>query len=187
MFVYLGLGTNLGDRAANLSQAIRRLAAAVTILRQSSVYESAPLHVADQPDFLNMVVMGETALSPHDLLRAIKAIEAEMGRDLSPNAQRFGPRPIDIDIVLAAHVANPHTPADYIVVDAPDLTIPHPRMAERAFVLYPLLELDADLRDPLTGDPLSHRLDGVRSQQIVKRSRFCQSRNFMIQYPTWRS
>jgi 2-amino-4-hydroxy-6-hydroxymethyldihydropteridine diphosphokinase len=169
MFVYLGLGSNLGDRVANLRQAIQRLAAIVTIQRQSSVYETAPLHVTDQPYFLNMAVMGETNLSPNNLLHAVKTIEAEMGRDLSPNAQRFGPRPIDIDIVLASHVADPDAPDDYIIVDTPDLTIPHPRMPERAFVLNPLVEIaSGGLSHPLLSMPINTLLNKVEDQRCTK-------------------
>jgi len=150
MYVYLGLGTNTGDRVGHLRAAIDRLGAVVTIQRESFVYETAPMYITEQPTFLNMVVFGETALTPAALLNAIKAIEATLGRDLSPAATRYGPRSIDIDIELATSVPHPITSDDYITVATPTLTIPHPRLAERAFVLRPLLDVSTalDLIDP---------------------------------------
>ncbi|MBY6263577.1 2-amino-4-hydroxy-6-hydroxymethyldihydropteridine diphosphokinase [Azospirillum sp. 412522] len=146
--VYLALGGNMGDRAANLAEAIRRLGGAVEIDAQSALYETAPMYVTDQPAFLNMVVRGTTRLDPVSLLRFLKDIEATLGRDLG--GLRFGPRPIDIDILLYA---------DRVVTE-PELEIPHPRMAERAFVLCPLADVAADTVHPV----LNRRIDALRDE-----------------------
>jgi 2-amino-4-hydroxy-6-hydroxymethyldihydropteridine diphosphokinase len=130
--VHLGLGTNLGERPANLAAALRALGDIVTLGALSSVWETAPVHVLDQPAFLNMAVAGETGLEPLDLLARIKAIETELGRVASV---RFGPRLIDIDILALGDVA----------IDGEVLTLPHPRLAERRFVLAPLAEIAPDL------------------------------------------
>jgi 2-amino-4-hydroxy-6-hydroxymethyldihydropteridine diphosphokinase len=127
--VYLGLGSNLGSRARNLSAARRRLRQkGVRILRQSRVLETAPWGVSDQPRFLNQVVEGEWQGTPRALLRVVKAVEKEGGRK---PARRWGPRVIDVDILLFGDER----------VREPDLVIPHPRMQERDFVLTPLAEL----------------------------------------------
>ena len=133
--VWLGLGANQGDRAANLREAVRRLGECVTVERLSSLYETEPAYVADQPRFLNMVLRGTTSYSPRDLLRCLKTIEREMGRVAG---LRYGPRPIDIDILLYGDE----------LIDEPDLQVPHPRLRERAFVLQPLAELAPDLVPP---------------------------------------
>jgi 2-amino-4-hydroxy-6-hydroxymethyldihydropteridine diphosphokinase len=131
--VYLSLGSNVGDREANLRAAIERL----PVLRISPIYETEPVDYTDQPWFLNLVVEAETDLSPHDLLAATSRIEQELGRvrDIPK-----GPRTIDIDILLYGDE----------VVNEPILQIPHPRMAERRFVLAPLADLVPDLRHPIT-------------------------------------
>lgn len=134
--VYLALGSNLGDRAANLSGAIAELGAAVRIDRMSAVYETAPMYVTDQPAFLNMAVRGTTTLGPWELLRLAKRIEAALGR--TQGGERFGPRPIDIDILMYGS----------LVMHAADLEIPHARIAERAFVLCPLADIAADVMHP---------------------------------------
>ena len=127
--VYLGLGSNLGTRARNLSAARRRLRQkGVRILRQSRVIETDPWGVADQPRFLNQVVEGEWTGSPRGLLRAAKAVEREGGRR---RTRRWGPRVIDIDILLFGDER----------VDLPDLEIPHARIRERDFVMRSLAEL----------------------------------------------
>ena len=133
--VYLALGTNLGKRSTNLVQACKRLKEFVTVMRSSHIYETPPWGVIDQPDFLNQVLEVTTALPPHELLTAVKKIEMEMGR---VPAERYGPRLIDIDIlVYGCHE-----------VSSNELTIPHPRMAERGFLLVPLAELAPDLVPP---------------------------------------
>ncbi len=134
--VYLGLGSNLGRRARNLSAARRRLRQkGVRILRQSRVVETAPWGVEDQPKFLNQVVMGEWKGTPRALLRAAKAVEREGGR--TP-ARRWGPRVIDVDILLFG---------DRRVAER-DLVVPHPRIGERDFVLRSLAELGVDAAAP---------------------------------------
>jgi len=134
--VYLSLGSNLGDRAANLRSAIGFLPAAKTaVSKVSSFYETEPVDFHEQPWFLNCVVEGLTELGPHELLRALLEIESRMGR-----MREFpkGPRLIDIDILLYGDIA----------IGTPDLEIPHPRMLERKFVLAPLAEIAPSLRYP---------------------------------------
>jgi 2-amino-4-hydroxy-6-hydroxymethyldihydropteridine diphosphokinase len=133
--VYLSLGSNLGDRAENVRAALRSLAARVEIEAVSSLYETAPVGVPDQPAFLNAVARGSTALAPHELLAFLKGIEQQVGR--RPTF-RWGPRVIDIDILLY----------DGTTLDSPTLTIPHREMMRRAFVLVPLAEIAPDLTPP---------------------------------------
>lgn len=134
---FLGLGSNLGDRLANLERAVRSLdaSAAITVVRTSRVYETAPVG-PPQPDYLNAVVEVATTLTARELLERCLAVEAEMGR---ARRERWGPRVIDVDVLTY----------DDARIDEPDLVVPHPRMHERAFVLVPLLELAAD--PPLPG------------------------------------
>jgi dihydropteroate synthase/2-amino-4-hydroxy-6-hydroxymethyldihydropteridine diphosphokinase len=134
--VYLALGTNLGNRAANLRAALAGLSPEVRVRRVSPVYETEPWGYQDQPKFLNQVVEGETGLSPQELLDFLKSLEAELGRQ--PNF-RNGPRLIDLDILLYADQ----------VVETEGLVIPHPGMASRAFVLAPLADLAPGLVHPL--------------------------------------
>jgi 2-amino-4-hydroxy-6-hydroxymethyldihydropteridine diphosphokinase len=133
--VYLALGANLGDRRRNLRVAVERLREEVQVERMSSVYETEPAYVIDQPRFLNMALRGRTALEPLELLAFLKRVERELGRAAGP---RFGPRLIDLDILLYGD----------LVLATPELTIPHPRMAERPFVLAPLAEIAPDLVPP---------------------------------------
>lgn len=129
--VYVALGSNLGDRERNLAGAREALAReALNITRASSIYETEPWGAANQGRYLNQVVRGTTLLSPHDLLTKMLDIERLLGRDRT-NAERFGPRVIDLDILLYEGVS----------LNEPDLQIPHPRMMERAFVLVPLVEI----------------------------------------------
>jgi len=153
---YLGLGTNLGDRHANLSDAIRRLTAErLSVTRQSSIWETEPRDVLDQPWFLNQVVEIETGLFPRQLFQRIQRIEREMGRlKRTPK----GPRLIDLDILLYGNA----------VVKSPDLEIPHPRMTERRFVLAPLAELAPDLRHPVVKRTIRELLEGVSGQSAKK-------------------
>lgn len=139
--VFLALGSNLGDRKTNLYTAIDFLRPKITIRRVSSIYETEPAYVSDQPPFLNMVLHGETDLRPMELLRLAKSIEHDMGRQ---KTVRFGPRVVDVDILLY----------DDERINAPLLTIPHPRMTERAFVLIPLAEIAPDLVIPGTEKPV---------------------------------
>ena len=136
--VYLGLGSNLGDRLANLGRAVRLLARrpGLRVVRSSRVYETEPVGGPPQADYLNAVLEAETQLSPRELLAACLGVEEAMGR---VRAERWGPRVIDVDVLTY----------DDLEIDEPDLTVPHPRMHERGFVLIPLGELDAD--PPLPG------------------------------------
>lgn len=136
--VYLGLGSNLGDRAANLRAAVAALAPQVVVERVSSAYDTAPQLVLDQPRFLNAAVAGRTTLEPRALLRLVKGVEAALGRVAGP---RYGPRLVDIDLLLI----------DDLVLATPELTLPHPRLPERAFVLVPLAEIAPELRHPVLG------------------------------------
>jgi 2-amino-4-hydroxy-6-hydroxymethyldihydropteridine diphosphokinase len=128
--IFLGLGSNIGDRAASINRARRLIdgVSGVRVIRASSLIETKPVGYEDQPDFINAVIEIETTLPPRDLLFEIKRIEREMGRE---ETFRFGPRIIDIDILLFGDR----------VVDEPGLVIPHPRMHERRFVLEPLAEI----------------------------------------------
>jgi len=151
---YLGLGTNLGDRAAQLDDAIARLQAAdIHILRSSSRYETAPQDVTAQPWFLNMVVKVETRLFPRQLLTVLLRIERDMGR---VRRVAKGPRVIDIDLLLYGSA----------IIKAPELEVPHPRLHERRFVLEPLAELAPGLRHPILRRTMRDLLGGVSAQQV---------------------
>ncbi|OHD70915.1 MAG: 2-amino-4-hydroxy-6-hydroxymethyldihydropteridine diphosphokinase [Spirochaetes bacterium RBG_13_68_11] len=150
MRIWLSLGSNLGDREATIREAFRQLGGVCEGLVLSSLYETEPMYVAAQPRFLNAVAAGTTRLAPRELLAAVHAVERSLGRDRSAE-QRYGPRTIDVDILLY----------EGILSDDPDLTLPHPRLAERAFVLVPLLELSPDLADPRTGEPYAVALARV--------------------------
>jgi len=154
--VYLGLGTNLGDRLANLRMALARLQTLARLEEVSSLYETQPQGMSDQPLFLNAVCRVSTGLEPQALLRFLKNLEREIGR--RPGGQRWGPRPIDLDILLY----------DDRVVDAPDLNVPHPRLAERAFVLVPLCELAPKLRHPQLGKTTKELLASVGEKGVRK-------------------
>ncbi len=146
--VYLGLGSNLGDRAANLAAARRALASQVRLLAASPVYETAPWGYTDQPDFLNQVLQAETDLDPFALLDHLKALELRLGRQPT---FRYGPRSIDIDLLLY----------DDLVLETERLTLPHPELAKRAFVLVPLADLAPDLAHPALGQRVSELLAAV--------------------------
>jgi len=133
--VYLALGSNLGDRMAHLRTALAALDALLMVERVSSVYETAAAYVDNQPSFFNAVLRGTTDRTPHNLLAELKQIERDLGRTAGI---RFGPRPIDLDIL---HY-------DMLILDSPNLILPHPRMAERAFVLRPLAEIAPELVPP---------------------------------------
>jgi 2-amino-4-hydroxy-6-hydroxymethyldihydropteridine diphosphokinase len=130
---YLALGSNLGERREQLKKALASLGERVNIIMTSRVYETAPVGMTEQPDFLNLVVAVETDLSAGELLGVVKQIERDLGRQAGP---RWGPRVIDIDILLLGEEN----------IDEAELQIPHPRMAERAFVMVPLAELAPNLR-----------------------------------------
>jgi 2-amino-4-hydroxy-6-hydroxymethyldihydropteridine diphosphokinase len=134
--VFVGLGANLGNRAENLRLALRYLASLARVDAVSSLYETAPVGGEGQPDFYNAVCRLSTGLSPEALLDYLKRIEFEVGRR---PAARWAPRPIDLDVLLYGER----------VVETAELTVPHPRLAERAFVLVPLAEIAPDARHPL--------------------------------------
>jgi 2-amino-4-hydroxy-6-hydroxymethyldihydropteridine diphosphokinase len=133
---YIAIGTNLGDRLANLRAALAALAPEIKALDESPVYETEPWGYVDQPPFLNMALRAGTDLAPHDLLDRLKGIEATLGR--IPSFHN-GPRLIDLDILFY----------DDLVLDTPALVIPHPRLHERAFVLVPLAKIAPDLVHPV--------------------------------------
>ncbi|MBW8011762.1 MAG: 2-amino-4-hydroxy-6-hydroxymethyldihydropteridine diphosphokinase [Chloroflexi bacterium] len=151
--VYLALGSNLGASSANLQAAIDSLAPDVHVLRQSPVYETAPWGFAEQNDFLNQVVEVETELSPEGLLAYLKHIEVQVGR--TPNF-RNGPRVIDIDILLF----------DNLVFESGNLTIPHPGLAERAFVLVPLADLNPSIIHPKLDESVGELLSKLDTSGI---------------------
>jgi 2-amino-4-hydroxy-6-hydroxymethyldihydropteridine diphosphokinase len=136
--VYLSLGSNLGDRAANLQKCIRLLSKLGDVVKVSSFYETEPMELREQPWFLNCAVELETQLSARKLLSRIQQIEAELGRSREIHK---GPRTIDIDILLF----------DSRVIKDSDLQIPHPTMHERRFVLAPLAEISAQVKHPVLG------------------------------------
>jgi 2-amino-4-hydroxy-6-hydroxymethyldihydropteridine diphosphokinase len=141
MRAHIGLGANLGDRAATLSRAIQLLGERpdIDIVAVSSFRETEPVGYLDQPRFLNAALALDTSLAPQALLATLLAVEQELGRVRA--GPRFGPRTVDLDLLLL----------DDLVLDEPGLKLPHPRLHERAFALEPLAELDPDLVVPAHG------------------------------------
>lgn len=157
--VYLSLGSNIGDREANLRRACEAIESEdLRILKRSSIYETEPQEVATQAWFLNLVIECETRRFPVQLMTILLKIEREMGRVRGAGTVRKGPRTIDIDILLFGNV----------IMETPLLTLPHPRMLERRFVLEPLLEIASELRHPQTKEPLTKYLAQVTRQKIKK-------------------
>jgi dihydropteroate synthase len=154
--VYLGLGANLDDRIGAITEAIKHLGSRhdIRVLRRAGLYQTAPMGVTDQPAFVNTVVEALTRLAPLDLLDRVKEIEQVLGRQ---QRQRWGPREIDIDILLYGDA----------VVDEPDLTIPHPRLWERLFALAPLADLRPDLHGP-DSHPIARHLAQLGAEQRVR-------------------
>ncbi len=152
---YLGLGSNIGDRAANLARAVAALPPEVRVLERSPIYETPAWGYVDQSPFLNMVIMAQTDLPPVALLAHIKRLEGQLGRTPS---FRWGPRLIDIDILLY----------DDLSLNTPDLTIPHAHLQERPFVLVPLADLAPDLVHPVLGKTVGQLLAALDRSGITR-------------------
>jgi len=154
--IYLGLGSNLGDRKANLEKALQFLGQTLSVEQISSVYETHPMGNEEQPLFLNAVCRVATDIGPFQLLSLIKGIEVALDRVPSfSNA----PRPIDIDILLYGN----------LIIEAAELVIPHPRLEERAFALVPLAEIAPDLIHPVSGRSIQDLMSGVQGQAGVSK------------------
>jgi 2-amino-4-hydroxy-6-hydroxymethyldihydropteridine diphosphokinase len=153
---YLSLGSNVGDREHNLRDAIARLGTKGRIVSVSSLYETEPVEFTDQAWFLNSAVALESTETPEQLMAAVLEIEQQMGRQ---RLQRKGPRTIDIDILLCGDK----------IVDLPALTLPHPAMQQRRFVLEPLAEIAPDARHPVLKKTIRELLDALPAGQTVRR------------------
>ena len=152
--IYLGLGSNVGDRRATLERALEALNATdLRILRPSPIYETEPQGLREQEWFLNLVAEAETSLFPRQLLQRIRRVERAFGRKRTvPN----GPRTLDIDILFFGRS----------IIQTAELEVPHPRYAERRFVLAPMADLAPDWRDPVSGKSIRVLLDEVKGQKI---------------------
>ena len=154
---YLSLGSNQGDRKLHIEAALTFLQSCGRVHRKSALYETTPLDMPGADLFFNMVLALESALAPQELLAACKKHEANQGRDLRDAHNR--PRPIDIDILLAGDM----------VINTPELTVPHPRLTERGFVLVPLFEIAPKLVHPLEKVTVTRLLSRLRSQEKIRR------------------
>ena len=158
MKAYVGLGSNLGEREAQIRMALDDLARlpATRLTRASSLYDSEPVGEVDQPNFLNAVAELESQLTARQMLWNLLLIERRLGR---VRTQHWGPRSIDLDLLLYGD----------LVVDEPDLQVPHPELTRRSFVLVPLIELDPLLTHPVTGETLLNHLAWIKARPPVKR------------------
>jgi 2-amino-4-hydroxy-6-hydroxymethyldihydropteridine diphosphokinase len=156
--IYLGLGSNLGGREENLKRALAALAPEISVTKTSKMYETAPMYVTDQPEFLNMVYEAVTELPPQDVLQKIKTIQKEMGEH-----EHNRPRIIDIDILFYGDE----------IIGTPELTVPHPKIAERAFVLAPMADIVPDFVHPILHGTIAELLaklgdvSGIRKTNIT--------------------
>jgi 2-amino-4-hydroxy-6-hydroxymethyldihydropteridine diphosphokinase len=153
--VYIGLGSNLGDRVANLRDAVHRLGSIIRIEQVSQLYVAAPLGYVRDDAYINAALHGKTAMTPMDLLAMLQSIEVAMGR--RPGVQ-FGPRPIDLDLLFY----------DSIQMETLKLTIPHPRLAQRAFVLKPLADIAPNLMHPVLYYTVSQLLADAEDAEQVR-------------------
>jgi len=153
---YLSLGANLGDREGQLREAIRRLETAGGIVSVSSFYETEPVEITDQPWFVNCAVALETDRTPNELMIELLNIEKEMGRR---RVQKKGPRSIDLDILLLGNE----------VIESPGLTIPHPAMQRRRFVLEPLAEIAPEARHPVLNKSVRELLEELSAGPTVRK------------------
>ena len=153
VMVYLGLGSNLGNRQGNLDQALKLLSARMQVGKVSSIYDTEPIGNTNQPRFLNLVVEVKTRLAPEGLLTMVKGLEQIMGR----RSKTGEPRIIDIDILLYGNE----------IIKKPDLEIPHPRMGERQFVMVPLAEIAPEVVHPVTGKKIKEMNKALKEVQGV--------------------
>ena len=158
MKAFVGLGSNLGDREAMIRMALDDLAnlSSTRLVRASSLYDTEPMGEVDQPNFLNAVAQIDTELTARQLLWNLLLIEKRLGR---VRTQRWGPRTIDLDLLLYGN----------LVVEEPDLKVPHPELTRRSFVLVPLVELDPLLVHPVSGETLLSHLSRLTTRPPVKR------------------
>ncbi len=158
MKAFIGLGSNLGEREAMIRLALDDLARlpSTRLVRASSLYDTEPVGEVDQPNFLNAVAQIDTELTARQLLWNLQLIERRLGR---VRTQRWGPRTIDLDLLLYGN----------LVVEEPDLKVPHPELSQRSFVLVPLVELDPLLVHPVSGETLLSLLSRLHTRPPVKR------------------
>lgn len=155
--VYLSLGSNMGARAANIARAVEELGRRVRVVRESSLYETEPVEFREQPWFLNSVIEAETELEPQELMEAALETERSLGRE---RRVRKGPRVVDIDLLLYGDR----------VIHTRELDIPHPRMAERRFVLVPLAEIAPDAVHPVLKKTIAQLLGETTDRSGVRQA-----------------